>query len=151
MFGTFRPLKVEKPCFFPSASGNWPLCWPHVTLLTVLFGWPRRTVAIRLAANLRLSIGSAVLRYQERLHDLCVTEGVFHRWESASRRGLVLCGRLWVHARPVEFYRSKQVKTAHGVSPFLSHFISVAFFQDSVTVPWNVFHPSVGIPSVKPF
>lgn len=43
--------------------------------------------------------------------------------------------------RPVEFYRSEQVKTAHGVSLFLSHFRSVAFFQEPVTVPWNVFHP----------
>lgn len=64
--------------------------------------------------NLHLSIGSAVLRCQERLRDLCVTEGVFHPWESASRRGLILSAC----TRPVEFDRSKQVKTAHGVSLF---------------------------------
>lgn len=79
MFRTFRPLEE---------SGDVAFRWPHVTLLAVFFGRRWRTVALRsfgrhsLCANLRLSIGSAVLRYQAGLHDLCVTEGVFHPWGS---------------------------------------------------------------------
>lgn len=41
--------------------------------------------------NLRLSIGSAVVRCQERLRDLCVTEGVFHPWESEPQGESLYC------------------------------------------------------------
>lgn len=154
MFRTFRPLKVEKSCFHSSDSGDLPFCCPHVTLRTVLFRWLWRTGGVEpwSALGLRLSIGSAVLRYHERLHDLCVTEGVFHPWESEPQGEGLYCADACACTRPVEFYRRKQVKTARGVSLFLSHFRSVAFFQEAVTVPWNeCFSFWVGIPSVKPF
>ena len=78
---------------------------PFVTLFIVLFGWLWRTMAVwslgrhSACVNLRLSIGSAVLRCQERLCDLCATEGGFHRWESEPQReGFILCQRVcwWV-------------------------------------------------------
>lgn len=101
-------------------------------------------------ANLPLSIGSTALRYQERLHDLCVPEGVFQALRvRASRRGLIVCGRMPVSARtrPVEFYRSKQVKTAHGVSLFFvtlskrCHFpgISDSSVECFSSGAWNTF------------
>lgn len=70
--------------------------------------WP----ALGVCVNLHLSIGSAVLRCQERLCDLCVTEGVFHRWELEPQgEGLILCERSWVRVRGLwNFIEASELK-----------------------------------------
>lgn len=102
-------------CFCLSSSLTLPLTLcgylpfhrgPCVTLFIVLFGWLWRTMAVwslgrhSECVNLHLSIGSAVLRCQERLCDLCVTEGGFHHWESEPQgEGFILCECACVRAR----------------------------------------------------
>lgn len=116
----FPSLPVTLSGYLPFHRG------PCVTPFIVLFGWLWRTMAVwslgrhSACVNLHLSIGSSVLRCQERLCDLCVTEGGFHRWKSElQEEGFILCEcmRAWVCVcmQPVEFDRTKQVKTTHCV------------------------------------
>lgn len=89
-----------------------------MTLFIVLFGWLWRTMAVwildrhSVCANLHLSIGSAVLRCQERLCDLCVTEGVFHRWElEPEGEGLILCECSWARTHGLwNFIEASELK-----------------------------------------
>lgn len=112
---------------FPlTLSGYLPFRWgPCVTLFIVLCRWLWRTMAVWslgpalcvcVCVNPHLSVGSAVLRCQERLCDLCVTEGVFHRseWEPQGERH-ILCICLWVHACGLWNFIIKRVKTTHCV------------------------------------
>lgn len=73
-----------------------PNCFVWMTLKDNggLEPWP----ALGVCANLRLSIGSAVLLCQERLCDLCVTErGVSTAARASASRGGVYIASLRVH------------------------------------------------------
>ena len=122
------PLSLTLPL---TRSGYLPFHrGPCVTLFIVLFGWLWRTMAVwslgwhSACVNLHLSIGSAVLRCQERLCDLCVTEGGFHRWEPQGER-FALCERTCARTRPMEFYRGERVKTTHCVCFNVSSWLSL--------------------------
>lgn len=159
-------LKAPHPCSELLDQWRWknpaslilPLVTDHSAGLTwpsslFLFGWLWRTVV-----GAQPGCESALLHWEhcppiprEVTWSMCDWRGFPLMRVSLKERAHIVRTPVSACTRPVEFYRSKQVKTAHCVSLFLSHFRSISFFQESVTVPWNVFHPSVGIPSVKPF
>lgn len=93
------------------------------------------SVCVCVCENPHLSIGSAVLRCQERLCDLCVTEGVFHRseWEPQGERH-ILCICLWVHVCGLWNFIIKPVKTTHCVCFNMSVWLLPQGWHSQVTV-----------------